>query len=189
MRRFSAFVVIFTAVMGFTLFGVSLVKAGARQLRTDPARPAAPNRRSRRMAAGEGGAFDAPRLPSVKASHLISIPFGFGSPLPILDQGQSVLTNGHGGCSVGQQVTVAVTVTQAATGAGAIGGTEEICKGALQQWNAQVTLQSGGPFVAGEAEACGYAVTRDGDAVTDTYAWCRDIALGWPLNLPLLQGR
>src|SRR5690554_3397715 len=91
MRRFSAFVVIFTAVMGFTLFGVSLVKAGARQLRTDPARPAAPNRRTRRMAAGEGGAFDAPGLPSIKVSHLISIPFGFGSPLPILDQGQSVL--------------------------------------------------------------------------------------------------
>jgi hypothetical protein len=185
MRKFSAFVVIFTAVIGFTLFGVSLVKAGTRRLRTSPAVSAAP---ARRAAPEAIGAYGVPRLPSIKASYRISIPFGFGTPLPILDQGQSVLTNGHGGCTAGEQVTVAVTVTQAATGAEATGGTQESCTGELQRWNAQVTLQSGGPFVAGEAQACGYAVTRDGDEVTDTYPWCRDITLGWPLNLPFLQG-
>ncbi len=107
----------------------------------------------------------------------ISVPFGFDTPLPVIDAGRNVVVSGHGGCTDGEQVTVAITVTQTSSSAVATGQHEQQCNGGLQTWSSVVTAVSTSSFGDGPAETCGLATTRDNGAVTDTFEWCKDVDL------------
>lgn len=113
----------------------------------------------------------------MRSSLRISIPYGFDTPLPILNGGSEVIASGHGGCTDGQQVTVAITITQAASSAVATGEKVQNCNGMLQTWSAVTTATTSDLFVNGAAEACGFATTRDGTYITDTFNWCKDVNL------------
>lgn len=115
--------------------------------------------------------------PPIRVTSLISIPYGFDTPLPIMEAGREVVASGHGGCTAGEQVTVAITITQSTSGAMATGETDDTCNGELQFWNALASTVTTSDFTADAAEACGLATTSDDGYVTDTYAWCRDVDL------------
>ena len=116
--------------------------------------------------------------PALRATRRISIPYGYQTPLPIMNAGHEVVASGHGGCTVGQQATVAITITQSMNNAIATGEDVHMCTGQLHLWNATVTADSASLFTNGDAEACGFATTRDSSGeVTDTYKWCRDVVL------------
>lgn len=114
---------------------------------------------------------------SIHSTQRISIPYGFDTPLPVIDAGRKVVVSGHGGCTAGEQVTVAITVTQASGGAVATGQKEQVCSGELQTWSGIATAVSSSSFANGPAESCGLATTRDNGYVTDTFAWCKDVDL------------
>ena len=121
-------------------------------------------------------ANDADGRIGIQATGRISIPFGIAPTLPLFDDGEKVLVSGHGGCTAGETVSVVISVTQT-TGASAVGQTDEICTGVLQQWNLMATATAATNLEATEAEACGVAVTRSDGSVTDSFDWCRDVAL------------
>jgi hypothetical protein len=121
----------------------------------------------------------------IQSTRRISIPFGIATPLMLRDLGRSVLVAGHGGCTAAQQVTVQVTLTQTATAALATGQTEEVCTGELQSWSSIAVDTTGVRLVAEPAQVCGVAETREGDSLTDRFAWCRDVDLVYGLYLPL----
>jgi hypothetical protein len=63
------------------------------------------------------------------------------------------------------------------------------CTGELQTWSALTTAATSDLFVNGAAEACGFATTREGEYVTDTFTWCKDvdlIALNEQTYLPII---
>lgn len=120
----------------------------------------------------------------IQFTERISIPFGIAPVLSIHDVGEKVVVNGHGGCTAGEVVTVAISVTQA-TGPAAVGQTDQNCTGELQQWTVLATVNTETNLAPGNAEACGVATTRSDGKVTDTFAWCRDVVLGRPTYLPL----
>jgi hypothetical protein len=125
----------------------------------------------------------------ILVSQRISIPFGISPILPLYDSGQKVLVSGHGGCTAAQIVSVVITITQT-TGASAVGQTEEICTGKLQQWNLAATVVTGTNLENAEAEACGVAVTRSDGYVTDSFEWCRDVVLTSHHNyLPIIRSQ
>lgn len=113
----------------------------------------------------------------IRSTRRISIPYGFDAMLPILPGGAELLASGHGACTADQQVTLAITVTQPSSSAQATAETQQLCSGQLQNW--RVTVAPVGPYLfsEGAAEACGFATTRDAGNITDTYEWCRDVAL------------
>lgn len=117
------------------------------------------------------------RTPSIQATFRISIPYGFDTPLPVLADGREVVASGHGACTDGQQVTVAITVTQTTSGAEATGENQHTCTGQLQDWSSVVTVDTTNSLTAGPAEACGFATARDGMVITDTFEWCKDVDL------------
>ena len=147
--------------------------------------PLPPSHLSSQQATGIAANNDADGQIGIQATGRISIPFGIAPVLPLYDGGEKVLVSGHGGCTAGQTVSVVVTVTQT-TGASAVGQTDEICTGVLQQWNLMATATAATNLEATEAEACGVAVTRSDGSITDTFDWCRDVALAWPHFLPLI---
>jgi hypothetical protein len=122
----------------------------------------------------------------IHSTSRISIPFGITTPLPLHDLGRRILVAGHGGCTENQQVTVQITLMQTATAALATGQTQEVCTGQLQLWSSTAVVTTGVPFVAEPAQVCGVAETREGDAVTDRFEWCRDVDLAYGLYLPML---
>lgn len=87
------------------------------------------------------------------------------------------MASGHGGCTAGEQFTVAVTITQYTSGAMATGETQGTCTGILQNWSSLATTVSTTSLAAGPAEACGFATTRENGYITDTYEWCLDMSL------------
>lgn len=115
--------------------------------------------------------------PLIRATRRISIPFGFETPLPVLSEGRDVVASGHGGCTADEQVTVAITITQSASGAVATGELAQTCSGELQTWYFRVTADTPDSFTNAAAEACGLATTRDGGYVTGTFDWCKDVEL------------
>ncbi|MGD8791063.1 MAG: hypothetical protein PVF47_00815 [Anaerolineae bacterium] len=115
--------------------------------------------------------------PAINATRRISIPYGFESLLPVLEDGRAVLAGGHGGCTEDQQVTIAITITQSISTAVATGTTEQTCTGELQIWRMRAMADTTSSFADGPAEACGLATTRDAGYVTDTYDWCVDVDL------------
>ena len=114
---------------------------------------------------------------SLHSTRRISVPFGFDTPLPVIDTGKSVVVSGHGGCTAGEQVTIAITVTQSSSGAVATGQKEQLCSGELQMWSSVATAVSTSLFASGPAESCGLATTRANGYVTDTFEWCKDVDL------------
>ncbi len=127
-------------------------------------------------------------MPVIQSSRRISIPFGFASPLPLLDNGQAVQVMGHGSCTLGQTFTVAVTVTHTASGASAHGNlVDEPCAGEanLQIWQLTATADSY-PLTMGPGETCGLVQTFDGKTVTGEQNWCVDILLGDYVYLPVV---
>ena len=125
--------------------------------------------------------------PAIQNTERISIPFGITDTLPLRDNGQSVVVIGHGSCTAGETVAVAITVTQSATGASATGQTVQNCAGeeTLQVWSL-LAMTTGVALQAGQAEVCGVATTSAGGSVTDTFDWCRpDVMLAWPHYLPV----
>lgn len=118
---------------------------------------------------------DEMNAPSLRPSRLISIPYGFDTPLPVINSGGEVVASGHGGCTDGQQVTIAVTVTQSS--AVATGEKVQDCTGEEQNWSTIATVDTVDSLAAGTAEACGLATTRDNGSVTDTFDWCVDVDL------------
>ncbi len=112
----------------------------------------------------------------IQATNRISIPFGIAPILPLHGGGEKVFVNGHGGCAVGETVSVVVTVTQT-TGASAVGQTEETCTGIQQYWSLTATATTATNLQPTDAEACGVAVTRLDGSATDSFEWCRDVVL------------
>lgn len=115
----------------------------------------------------------------IQATHLISIPFGFNSILPLTDDGASVVASGEGGCTAGEAITIAFTVTQSTSGASASGLWNGACTGELQTWTSTSTPAPSPLFTVGAGEACAFAETRAGDSVTGTQNWCNDVLLTW----------
>jgi hypothetical protein len=124
-----------------------------------------------------GAAYTVDGATAIRATMRISIPYGFETPLPVLADGRDVIASGHGGCTADEQVTIAVTITQSASGAAATGETVQTCTGELQTWSAMVTVDTTSSFASGAAEACGLATTSSGGYVTDSFDWCRDVEL------------
>lgn len=122
----------------------------------------------------------------IRSTRRISIPYGFDSPLPLDLAEQRIRASGEGACTAGEDVTIAVTITQAATGATAVGETVASCTGQVQRWSAIAAVQSGAAIAPGTAEACGVATTRQEGEVTDTFEWCRDVALHVRVYLPVV---
>ena len=161
--------------MGFFLIGQTIQRVSARTvenhnqeetiLQSDPIKP---------LSEIEANEINAPPL---RASLRISIPYGFDSPRPVINSGREVAASGHGGCTAGEQVTVAVTLTQTISGAEATGETMQVCTGEEQNWSAIATVHTISSLTAGMAEACGLATTRDNGSVTDTFDWCVDVDL------------
>lgn len=142
-------------------------------------RPAAPATQAQ-SDAGEDG------LPDIQAPQLISIPYGFDSPLGLVDDGEAIRVSGFGGCTAGQDVTVAMTITQSSTGAMASGEWNGTCTGQNQTWR-QVIFAAGSPaFETGDADATGFTTTRDDGAITGTDIWTPTVQLVEPLHLPTI---
>lgn len=131
--------------------------------------------------------------PAIRPTYRISIPYGFQANLPVMNVGQQTIrASGHGGCTAGEHVTVAITVTQAISGAIATGENEHTCTGELQMWTSVITADTPTPFVAGAAQACGFATSYDGIYVSDTFDWCRDVSLfivSDQIYIPLLMNQ
>lgn len=124
----------------------------------------------------------------IRSTRLISIPYGFDTPLPLDVTRQQVRAAGEGACTAGETVTVAVTISQTSTGANAVGEQVLTCTGQVQRWWAITTVPSGPALELGTAEACGVATTRQNGAVTDTFDWCREVVLNTEVYLPLVVG-
>jgi hypothetical protein len=125
--------------------------------------------------------------PLLVATRAISIPFGFNSPLILDVEQQTVAVSGPGACTVGQQVTLEVSIYQEQSGAMAEGQTEMACTGASGGWIITAMRRPGPLLATGPARACGVATTRDGETETDRQEWCRDLTLYIALYLPLIQ--
>ncbi|HMQ34195.1 MAG TPA: hypothetical protein PKD53_25905, partial [Chloroflexaceae bacterium] len=125
-------------------------------------------------------------LSQIVPTRMISVPFGFHTPLLLDVERQTVAVAGPGACGPDGQVTIEVTVTQAASGAAAAGQTELPCAGADDLWATTVARESGPTLAPGPARACGVATVRVGEEVTDSLEWCRDLTLHVPVYLPLI---
>jgi hypothetical protein len=174
-KRFAMLLVALFAALATTLLFTSLARAGA-----PPA--------GRTSMAAQG---DEPSPLAIRAPRRISIPFGIAPILPIVNEGRDVVVAGHGGCSAGEMVTIAISITQHGTGAVATGEIVEPCTGVEQQWQLTAAAIISPSFVAGPADACGTATTRLGDEITDAESWCRAepallVELDLHLYLPLV---
>lgn len=176
------FVVILAAILlaGFALVNGVLARAGGGES-TAVAQAVTADRGRPPDAQGNDG-----HGPEIMATNRISIPYGVEATLPLSTIGREILISGHGGCTENEEVTVELTVTQAATGATATGQTQQTCSGVLQQWQALATADTATAFDGGAAEVCGVATTRADGYVTDTFEWCRDVTLIWRSYLPLI---
>jgi hypothetical protein len=137
--------------------------------------------------AGTGSAIAEDDGPIIQFTELISIPFGFDATLPLMDGGAAVLASGPGACTAGEEISIAITLTQSLGGASATGQWSGTCTGVDQGWKEPVTVASGPLFISGDAEACGHATTRDDGSVTDAMNWCDDVSLMWTVFLPVIQ--
>lgn len=139
------------------------------------------------LAADVAAGHSAQGQSEIRATSRISIPFGITPILSLHDGGEKVVVNGHGGCTADEMVSVVISVTQT-TGATAVGQTEETCTGLLQHWTLTAATTTTPNLDAAEAEACGRAVTRSDGVVTDSFDWCRDVALTFHYNtLPIIH--
>jgi hypothetical protein len=125
-------------------------------------------------------------LPPLNSTQLISIPYGFDTPLPLDVDEQEIRASGVGACTSGQTVTILVTVTQELSSATASGEKMATCTGDEQPWWAIADIATGPEMQIGTAEACGLAITRQEGEETDRFEWCTDVNLRSFDYLPLL---
>ena len=126
--------------------------------------------------------------PIIQATERISIPFGFSAGLPLSNDGASVVALGEGGCTDGETITIAFTITQASSGGTVTGLWNGDCSGELQTWTNVATATPSPNFSAGPAVACAFAETFADGSVTDTQVWCDDVVLTSPRNfLPIIR--
>jgi hypothetical protein len=177
-RRFALLlVVLFTALASVTLFA-GLARASAPVTSTVPANS---------TQAGE-----ASRPFQINSPQRISIPFGIAPILPLINEGRDVLVSGHGGCPLGETVTIAISISQPLYDSVATGETTQACTDAEEPFQLIARLIISPSLSAGEADACGVATMRLGDEVTEIREWCRAegailVELNEQLHLPLLH--
>jgi len=167
LRARALFVVrtLIVAAAAFALLVLGLSRADAVGERAPAANTGA------QMQPGDGG-------PTIQATDLISIPYGFSLRQPLPSPGEPVTITGSGACTDGEEITITFTVTQSSTGAMATGEWNGDCTGELQTWTGEGTLASPSPnFSGGLAEGCAIAETRDGEVVTDERDWCDRVIL------------
>jgi hypothetical protein len=75
------------------------------------------------------------------------------------------------GCEPGGTLGVTVTVTQGDTVA--VGSRHGRCTGATETYAVTVAASNGTALIAGSAEICGEAATREDGVIDDTRSWCR----------------
>lgn len=175
LRRIAAISSILLAAIAFLATVVTYMPQA--QAQSDPASPAPATSDLNRSLQTAPSSPVEPITAGIRATDRISIPYGFQSTLPLIDDGQTVIARGHGGCTAGQQFTVDVTVTQGAYGVIGAGQTTGTCDGQLQTWHAMVQAYPGSSFSSGPAESCGTATTSDDGAQTDVFEWCKDVVL------------
>ncbi len=91
--------------------------------------------------------------------------------------GARVRVTGPIGCTGGERVAIRVTVTQAATGAGAGKTWKSRCTGEIQHWQVRARTRQGIRFEEGTARVCADGTTRSAHRVTDTRMWCARVSL------------
>lgn len=124
----------------------------------------------------------------IVASRMISVPYGFSTPLFLNAERETVAIVGPGACTAGQQVTIDVTITQMQSAATATGQTQALCTGESDQgWSGSAHVTSGALLQPGPAQACGVATTSTEQGVTDQMQWCREVRLAGGIYLPLIQ--
>lgn len=102
---------------------------------------------------------------------------GIESGLVLANNERLIEVKGHIACDEGEQLRIDVRITQGATGATAVGHTQDFCTGDVQTWTGRAVVRGRNAVVAGAAEACAVAQTRFRGQVTDSFAWCKDVAL------------
>ena len=176
-RRFALLlVVLFTALAAVALF-TRLARASA------PATGAVP--------ANATHAAEAPSPFQINSPQRISIPYGIAPILPLINEGRDVLVSGHGGCPLGETVTIAISISQPLYGAVATGEVVQSCTDAAEPFQLIARTTISPNLTAGLADACGVATMRLGDDVTEVREWCRAepatlVALDDQIHLPLL---
>jgi hypothetical protein len=90
---------------------------------------------------------------------------------------QRVFVKGHVACDSGEQVRIAVTITQESSEAEATGHTKTFCTGTVQERTAQAVAKGGTKVAAGPAQACAVVTTRLKGEEIDTYSWCKAVTL------------
>jgi hypothetical protein len=79
-----------------------------------------------------------------------------------------------------------VGAPQTSTVALATAQTQAVCTGVLQPWSTTAVAMTDIAFVAEPVQACGVAETREGEAITDRFEWCREVDLAHGLYMPLV---
>ncbi|MDT8307441.1 MAG: hypothetical protein RRC07_16030 [Anaerolineae bacterium] len=174
-KRFALLLATVCAALTAALLFTSLARAGAPATSTVP------------VPATQAGEVSRPF--EINSPLRISIPFGIAPILPLINEGRDVVVSGHGGCPLGETVTIAISISQPLYGAVATGETSQPCTDAEEQFQliARSTISPG--LTAGPAEACGTATMRLGDEIQEIQVWCRAepallIALDEQLYLP-----
>lgn len=177
-RRFALLILALGTALATVISFTSIVRASAPVTSTVPANP---------TQAGE-----ASRPFQINSPQRISIPFGIAPILPLINEGRDVVVSGHGGCPLGETVTIAISISQPLYGAVATGETTQACTDAEEPFQLIARLIISPSLSAGQADACGMATMRLGDQVTEIREWCRAepatlVELDEQLHLPLLR--
>jgi hypothetical protein len=110
----------------------------------------------------------------------------FDPTATISSHGRLVFVGGPIACTEGEAVSVwAIVIQEEAVAQGTWQG---LCTGSIQRWNAVATTagaatfekgaaKASATFEEGAATACGVALTRSGELLTDGDVWCAEVAL------------
>jgi hypothetical protein len=106
---------------------------------------------------------------------LLSTETKFDPTATISPDSRSVFLGGPIACTEGETVSVwAIVIQEEAVAQGTWQG---LCTGSIQRWNAVATTGGAATFEEGAAKACGMALTRSGELLTDGDVWCAEVTL------------
>jgi hypothetical protein len=91
--------------------------------------------------------------------------------------GALVRSTGPIGCTRGERIAIAVTVSQAATGARARASWAGRCTGEVQHWQVRARARTEARFAKGRARVRAVGKTRAGQRVTETRRWSRRVSV------------
>lgn len=158
-KRFALLLIAACAALTTTLLFANLARAGTLSTDSTPSSAAQDN--------------EVPYSSQIIASRRISIPFGIAPVLPLLNEGGDVLVSGHGGCPLGETVTIVISISQPLYGAVATGETSQPCTDKEEQFQLIARPIISPSLTAGPADACGVATMRIDDEVMEIEEWCR----------------